>query len=218
MEWTTTRTHQFYVTCPYELYSYVHVWFKSSFVISGKIKMEKQPPWSASSASGKSTGIILKPFYFIAGNINHDHGMNNHHDPSVLRHVSTGSTGSFRSSTGSVSSPSTPTNTPLVIPQPVKPPNKCSKTYHCKMCDQVSELSTLTNIPLLTPTVLSVRLSISTNTPLVIPQPVTPSNKWTKTYHGKMCDQVCDIPSGFYVFNSLLHPFTQTSWQPHQSN
>ncbi|KAK3104853.1 hypothetical protein FSP39_011710 [Pinctada imbricata] len=70
-------------------------------------------------------------------NINHDHGMNNHHDPSVLRHVSTGSTGSFRSSTGSVSSPSTPTNTPLVIPQPVKPPNKTNKTYHCKMCDQI---------------------------------------------------------------------------------
>ncbi|XP_060066813.1 zinc finger protein 77-like [Ylistrum balloti] len=61
----------------------------------------------------------------------------NNHEPGGYRHGSTGSTGSYRSSTGSVSNPSTPTNTPLVIPQPVKPPIKSGKTYPCKMCDQV---------------------------------------------------------------------------------
>ncbi|CAC5414171.1 ZNF362_384 [Mytilus coruscus] len=72
------------------------------------------------------------------GNINSE--MTNHEPPGVLRHGSTGSTGSFRSNSGSLSSPSTPTNTPLVVPQPVKPNNinhKPGKTYQCKMCDQV---------------------------------------------------------------------------------
>ena len=48
-------------------------------------------------------------------------------------------------STGSLSGPPTPTtgpggpNTPLVVPQPVKPPSRTgSKTYQCKICDQVS--------------------------------------------------------------------------------
>lgn len=65
--------------------------------------------------------------------------MTNHEPPGVLRHGSTGSTGSFRSNSGSLSNPSTPTNnTPLVVPQPMKPNNmKAGKTYQCKMCDQV---------------------------------------------------------------------------------
>ncbi|XP_059144525.1 zinc finger transcription factor lin-29-like isoform X1 [Physella acuta] len=47
-------------------------------------------------------------------------------------------------STGSLSGPPTPTNgpggpnTPLVVPQPVKPPSRTgTKTYQCKICDQV---------------------------------------------------------------------------------
>ncbi|XP_055864243.1 zinc finger transcription factor lin-29-like isoform X9 [Biomphalaria glabrata] len=47
-------------------------------------------------------------------------------------------------STGSMSGPPTPTNgpggpnTPLVVPQPVKPPSRTgTKTYQCKICDQV---------------------------------------------------------------------------------
>ncbi|XP_061163102.1 uncharacterized protein LOC133172261 isoform X9 [Saccostrea echinata] len=73
------------------------------------------------------------------GSLNPEHPVNSHNDhASGLRHISTGSSGSYRSSTGSVSGPSTPTNnTPLVIPHPVKPTNKAGKSYHCKTCDQV---------------------------------------------------------------------------------
>lgn len=65
---------------------------------------------------------------------------------------SVGSVASYcrTSSAGSLSGPPTPTtggppnapgagpNTPLVIPQPVKPQSRVNKTYQCKMCDQVS--------------------------------------------------------------------------------
>uniref|UniRef100_A0A0B7AVM2 C2H2-type domain-containing protein n=1 Tax=Arion vulgaris TaxID=1028688 RepID=A0A0B7AVM2_9EUPU len=47
-------------------------------------------------------------------------------------------------STGSLSGPPTPTNgpggpnTPLVVPQPIKPPSRAgTKSYQCKICDQV---------------------------------------------------------------------------------
>ncbi|CAG5132794.1 unnamed protein product, partial [Candidula unifasciata] len=46
-------------------------------------------------------------------------------------------------STGSLSGPPTPTNghggpnTPLVVPQPIKPPSRAgTKSYQCKICDQ----------------------------------------------------------------------------------
>lgn len=73
------------------------------------------------------------------GSLNPEHSVNSHNDHAAnLRHINTGSSGSYRSSTGSVSGPSTPTNnTPLVIPQPVKPTNKSGKSYHCKTCDQI---------------------------------------------------------------------------------
>ncbi|KAK3587316.1 hypothetical protein CHS0354_011300 [Potamilus streckersoni] len=69
--------------------------------------------------------------------ISQDNMSNNVHD--VLRHGSTGSAGSFRSNGGGsgVNSPTAPNNTPLVIPQPVKPATKAGKTYQCKMCDQI---------------------------------------------------------------------------------
>ncbi|XP_025080514.1 zinc finger protein 846-like isoform X26 [Pomacea canaliculata] len=64
---------------------------------------------------------------------------------------SVGSVASYcrTSSAGSLSGPPTPTtggppnapgagpNTPLVIPQPVKPQSRVNKTYQCKMCDQI---------------------------------------------------------------------------------
>lgn len=79
----------------------------------------------------------FQSIFFVAGNINSE--MTNHEPPGVLRHGSTGSTGSFRSNSGSLSNPPTPTNnTPLVVPQPMKPNNmKAGRTYQCKMCDQV---------------------------------------------------------------------------------
>ena len=78
------------------------------------------------------------PFFF-AGNITQDAMNNNIHN--AMRHESTSSTGSYRSNgAGSLHSPTSQSNTPLVIPQPVKPPptNNKNKTYQCKMCDQVS--------------------------------------------------------------------------------
>ncbi|XP_060583395.1 zinc finger protein 362-like isoform X1 [Ruditapes philippinarum] len=78
-------------------------------------------------------------------NINTD-AMNNNLQDSV-RHGSTSSAGSYRSNgaPSGVNSPTTPhphngtSGPPLVIPQPVKPAqNKSgSKTYQCKMCDQI---------------------------------------------------------------------------------
>ena len=62
------------------------------------------------------------------------------------------------SSAGSLSGPPTPTtgvpptapganpNTPLVIPQPVKPQSRVNKTYQCKMCDQVSRGDLATSV------------------------------------------------------------------------
>lgn len=65
------------------------------------------------------------------------------------RHESTSSTGSYRSNgaASGVNSPTTPhpqngtSGPPLVIPQPVKPAQSKpgSKTYQCKMCDQVND-------------------------------------------------------------------------------
>lgn len=73
------------------------------------------------------------------GNITQDAMNNNIH--SAMRHESTSSTSSFRSNgAGSLHSPTTSqSNTPLVIPHPVKPPptNNKNRTYQCKMCDQI---------------------------------------------------------------------------------
>uniref|UniRef100_A0A8W8JVF3 Uncharacterized protein n=1 Tax=Magallana gigas TaxID=29159 RepID=A0A8W8JVF3_MAGGI len=86
---------------------------------------------------GTASSVLM----FLKGSLNPEHSVNSHNDHAAnLRHINTGSSGSYRSSTGSVSGPSTPTNnTPLVIPQPVKPTNKSGKSYHCKTCDQVKK-------------------------------------------------------------------------------
>ncbi|XP_048250250.1 zinc finger transcription factor lin-29-like isoform X4 [Haliotis rufescens] len=78
-----------------------------------------------------------RPISNSQGGLGHD-GINHGQD---IHRASASSTGSFGrgSSTGSLSNTSTPTNTPntpLVVPQPVKP-NRTGKTYQCKMCDQV---------------------------------------------------------------------------------
>ncbi|XP_052717455.1 zinc finger transcription factor lin-29-like isoform X3 [Crassostrea angulata] len=107
-----------------------------------------EPAWSPAVGDMSTQGMSADLFKWKHGNphvsadygsLNPEHSVNSHNDHAAnLRHINTGSSGSYRSSTGSVSGPSTPTNnTPLVIPQPVKPTNKSGKSYHCKTCDQI---------------------------------------------------------------------------------
>ncbi|XP_052267495.1 zinc finger transcription factor lin-29-like isoform X3 [Dreissena polymorpha] len=89
-----------------------------------------------------STNDFLMSMINHTGNITSDAMNNNLHH--LSRHESTSSNGSYRSNgaTSGLNTPTTPGNngaSSLVIPQPVKPSNmkQASKTYQCKMCEQI---------------------------------------------------------------------------------